>query len=81
MARNGRVKINLRGVNDLLRSAQPLVDKIGEGIAADADGNYEYVTSKHRWTGRGFVQTGDAATAESDAKTNELIKAVGRAIR
>lgn len=76
----GPAKLKLLGVNKVLRAAQPRIDAIGAKIAADADGNYEYVSNEHRWTGRGHVRTADAETARKDAITNELLRAVGRAI-
>ncbi|MBC9954948.1 hypothetical protein ICM05_09890 [Leucobacter sp. cx-42] len=81
MSSKPRVKLNLRGINKLLKSAQPMVDKIGREIAADADGNYEYVSNEHRWTGRGHIQTADIETARKDARNNELLKALGRNIK
>lgn len=75
------VKLKLAGVNQLLRAHQPLVDEVGESIAGAADGNYEYVSNPHRYTARGHTQTADVETAIKDAKTHELLKAVGRSIR
>lgn len=75
-----RVRLNMRGVNELLRRAQPKIDALGKKIAAGADGNYEYVSNEHRWTGRGHVQTADAETARHDAESHELLKSLGRAI-
>ena len=81
MSRTGRVKLNMRGVNAILRAHQPIVDEVGKDIANNANGNYEYVSNEHRWTGRGHVQTADGETARKDAESNELLKALGRAIR
>ena len=80
MARNAKLKLNLQGVNKLLRAHQPMVDRLGRKIASGAKGNYRYVSNEHRWTGRGHVETADAETAANDAKTHELLKSLGRAI-
>lgn len=74
-------KLNLAGVSRLLRAQQPLVDEVGEAIVGAAEGTYEYVSNPHRFTARGHAQTADRETAVRDAKTNELLKSVGRNIR
>ncbi|GAA1323170.1 hypothetical protein ACFSWE_08645 [Leucobacter albus] len=76
-----RVKLNLPGVNQMLREQQPLVDAVGEAIAGNAEGNYEYVANPHRFTARGHTQTADVETAVNDTKTHELLRAVGRSVR
>ena len=83
MARSAfsRPKIRLAGVNEVLRAHQPLVDEVGETIADNAEGNYEYVSNPHRFTARGHAQTSDIETAIKDAKTHELLRAVGRSIK
>lgn len=79
MAKN--VKLNIRGISAVLKSAQPKVDEVGEEIAAGAAGNYRYVPNPHHRTARGHVETADIATARSDARTHELLKSLGRSIR
>lgn len=74
------VKINLAGVNALMRSAaaQREVDAAGRRIAAhtgDADMEYE-PGSPHPWVARGYVRTTSARAARENAKNNTLLKAV-----
>lgn len=74
------VKINLAGVNALMRSAaaQREVDAAGRRIAArtgDADMEYEPGRS-HPWVARGYVRTTSARAARENAKSNTLLKAV-----
>ena len=77
-----RVKLNLRGINAVMTSpaAQAEVDRLGEKIVGNADGNYRYVPNPHRWTARGHVEPADAETAREDARTNELLSALGRSM-
>lgn len=81
MSNKPQVRLNLQGINKLLKAAQPKVDEIGKKIAEDADGNYRYVSNEHRWTGRGHVEAADVETAVKDAQSNELLKALGRSIQ
>lgn len=69
------------GVNEVLRSAQPLVDELGQAIVDNTPGNYEYVSNPHRFTGRGHVQPKDPETARRPDQAVELLRGVGRVIR
>lgn len=74
-----RVRMNLRGLNTLMRSApaQSAVDQRGEAIASAAGDNFEYVRKPHPWVARGFVQPKNAAGAEEEATSKRLTRALG----
>lgn len=53
-----RVKLNLRGINKVLRAAQPEIDRVGKRMAGEAGEGFEYEAKPYKWwTARGFVQT------------------------
>jgi len=81
MAQN--VKLNLSGINAVMTSpaAQALVDRLGKQVASDAGDGFEYVPRPHRYTARGYVQTGDARARRRQAKEAALEGALGRVQR
>jgi hypothetical protein len=76
-----RVKMNLRGLNALMRSAgaQEVVDQRGEAMARAAGENFEYVRSPHKWVARGFVQPKNARGMREEAIEKRLTRAIGAA--
>ena len=60
------------------RLGQAEVDRIGEAMAADAGAGFEYRSSRHKWTGRGFVGVADAAGARRQAREAVLERVVSR---
>lgn len=76
-----RIKLNMRGVNELMRSqpVQDLTDAIGEGMAAQAGSNFEYVRRGHRWTARGYVQPANVEGMREEARDKKLTGVLGAA--
>lgn len=74
-----RVKLNLQGLNRLMRSApvQDLVDAIGEGMAEQAGEGFEYASSPHRYTARGYVQVASGEGARRQADEAVLERVIG----
>lgn len=72
-----RVKLNLPGINQMLREAQPEVDRIAQQMAGNAGPGYEAVSSPHRWTGRAYVQTTDYESMLDNARNNTLARVFG----
>lgn len=76
-----RVKLNLRGLNQLMSSApvQRLVDERAGLIAAAAGENFEAVSKPHRWTARAFVQPANGTGAREEARDKKLTGALNAA--
>lgn len=80
---NVRVRIDLQGINELMKSApvQAEIDAAGRAMLSRLPvGKYEYVPTgdrPHRWVARGYVQTANIEGARDNAKRNSLLKAVG----
>ena len=74
-----RVKLDLKGLNQLMRSAavQDLVDARGQRMAAVAGPNFEYVPRRHKWTARGYVQPANAEGRREEAREKRLNRALG----
>ena len=68
------VRLNIAGVNELMRAQQPMVDAIGRRAAARAGRGFEYVPAPHRWTGRGYVQTADREGRIREANEKILLR-------
>ena len=73
-----RVKLKLRGINQLMSSApvQSMVNERGRRIAAAAGNGVEYVPRPHKWTARGFVQTVTRAAAAAEARDKTLTRSL-----
>jgi hypothetical protein len=71
-----QVKLNLRGINVVLRAQQPLVDAIGRRAAARAGRGFEYSAEPHPWTARGYVQTADAVGRRREATDKVLLQSL-----
>lgn len=71
------VRLNLPGINQVLRAAQSKLDEIGEGMAADAGDGFEYVPSPHRYTARGYVQVDSVEGARRQARDAVLERVMG----
>lgn len=74
-----RIKLNLAGLNKLMRSAevQAVVDRRGEAMARAAGEDFEYVPSPHKWVARGFVQPKNARGRRQEAIEKRLTRALG----
>lgn len=74
-----RVKLNLRGINQLMssRKVQDRLDDIGTEIASDAGDGFEYSAAPHKWTARGYVQVADGDGARRQAKEAVLERVAG----
>ena len=81
MAQRFQVKINLPGLNAIMRSAeaQAIVDSAGRRMAAAAGDDFEYVASPHRWVARGYVQPKNARGMREQARNAALERALGQA--
>lgn len=77
MARTS-VKLNLPGINQLMRSeaVQKKVDQIGQDIADDAGEGFEYVPKPHRYVARGYVQVASGEGARRQARDAVLERAI-----
>ncbi|WP_162893224.1 hypothetical protein [Microbacterium halotolerans] len=82
-----RVRLKMSGINKVLKSepVQKLVDRTGERIAdaaaaaaPEASGDFEYERKPHKWTSRGFVQTGSARAMRAQKKHAVLERAVAQ---
>ncbi|MDF2578439.1 MAG: hypothetical protein K0S49_18 [Microbacterium sp.] len=75
----GEVKLNLRGLNQIMRSepVQAIVNAEGRRLAAAAGADFEYVPSPHRWIARGYVQPANARGAREQARNAALERALG----
>jgi hypothetical protein len=64
-----RVKLKLRGINEVLKSAavQSDLDRRAERIAMAAGEGIEAVSKPHRYTSRAFVQTDSFVGAKRQA--------------
>lgn len=73
-----RVKLNLRGLNELMRSSavQARVDRLGRQMAERAGEGFEYVARPHPWTARGYVQVADGDGARRQARDAVLERVI-----
>lgn len=71
------VKLNLPGLNAVLRSAQPVLDAHGRRMAMAAGDGFEYQPKPHRWTARGFVQTADRTGRKRQSDEAVLERVMG----
>lgn len=78
MAQPIQIRINLRGINELMRSpeVQADLDSRGQRIAAAAGTDFEYVPSPHKWSARGYVQPSSARGARQEAREKRLVGAL-----
>lgn len=68
MAKAVRVKLNLKGLNELMTSApvQAEVNKRAAKVSAAAGPKYRMVVRPHRYTARAFVEPVDGAKVTDD---------------
>lgn len=82
MAAVTKVKLKLKGVNELMASApvQAHVDQVGQNIAAAAGEGFEYTPRTHKWTARGYVRakTAEARRREAEDKVLTAALSAGR---
>ena len=78
MAADVRVKLNIRGVRETLKSPQVQAELVRRGrrIQTAAGEGFELVVKPHRYTSRVFVQTGDAGAAKREAESKVLTRAL-----
>lgn len=78
MAQVSRVKLKLKGINELMRSepVQAHVDQVGRRVAAAAGDGFEYQPRTHKWTARGYVRTATAAARRREAEDKVLLAAL-----
>lgn len=75
-----KVRLNLRGINAVMRSSpvHDRLDELGEAMAADAGDGFEYFPNTHRWTARGYVQVADGDGARRQAEDAVLERVMSR---
>lgn len=73
-----KVKLKLKGVNELMRSepVQSELDRVGRRMAAAAGDGVEYQPRPHKWTARGYVQTRTASARRREAEDKTLTAAL-----
>ena len=76
-----KVKLNLRGINQLMSSApvQAEVSARAKRMAAAAGGNFEAVDAPHRWTARAYVRPANPQGMREEARDKRLTGAVNAA--
>jgi len=75
-----RVVLHMKGVNEVLREAQPIVDDAAGRVRANAGPGYEVESKPHIWTGRAYVQPATVKAARDNAKHNTLARALGSVV-
>lgn len=72
------VRLNLRGLNELMTSAavQADLDARGRRMAAAAGEEFEYVSRPHHRTARGYVQPRSAKGARQEAREKRLLRSI-----
>lgn len=82
MAKNVRVSLSIRGINQLMRSAevQAEVNKAAGRVSAAAGSKFQVHPSPHRWTGRAFVEPRPGVRV-SHADREALLRALNSAKR
>lgn len=71
------LKLNLRGLNQIMRAQQPAVDQAGRRMAAEAGPDFEYVSRPHKWTARGYVQPANARGMREQKRNAVLERVLG----
>ena len=72
------VKLNLKGVNEIMKSAEVEADLMRRGrkIAAAAGPGFEAVSEPHKWIARVYVQAETHAARRAEAKDRVLSRAL-----
>lgn len=76
MARVTGFRLNMKGINEVLRSAQPIVDAEGERMAERAGEGFEYQANPHVRTARGYVRADSARARRAEAVDRDLTRAI-----
>lgn len=78
MASISGLKLNIRSINRIMASdsAQKIVDDEGQAMAQRAGSNFEYVSRRHKWTARGYVQPANVEGAKEEARDKKLTRAI-----
>lgn len=76
-----RVKLSLRGLNQLMTSAlvQAVVDRVGERMASAAGEGFTYTARPHKYTARGYVEAKTMRARRREARDKVLTRAVSTA--
>lgn len=74
-----RFELNLKGLNELMKSAemQGALEAAGQAVAGAADGNYGVRVHEASFVAIANVYPEDRASAKKNYEDNELLKAVG----
>lgn len=72
-----QVRLKMRGIQKILRDAQPTVAEIGKQIADAAGPGFEMVERPQEFTGRVYVQTANRDGAKRQAESAVLERAMG----
>lgn len=74
-----RFELNLKGLNELMKSAemQDALEAAGQAVAGAADGNYGVRVHEASFVAIANVYPEDRASAKKNYEDNELLKAVG----
>ena len=78
MASDVNVRLNLRGLNRLMRSdpVQSELNAQAARVASRSGAKFQVHPSKHRWTARAFVEAREGETV-TDADRVALLRALG----
>lgn len=72
----GPVRLNLKGVNAVLKAQQPDVDARARRIAAAAGDGFEVESAPHKWTARAYVRPKTASARRREAQDKVLNRAI-----
>lgn len=78
MAKDVRVRLNLKGLNKLMTS-QPAMAEVmrrANRIRNAAGDGYIVQASPHKWTAGAVVKAGDPETARKEARTQRLLRSI-----
>lgn len=79
MAKNIKIELNLKGLNELMRSEemQNILDQAGEAVATAAGEGFGHRTDVIRWIAVTNVYPGTTEAYRKNMKENTLLTAVG----
>lgn len=78
---NVRVKLNLRGIDEVLKSRGVTAEVARRAwrIKQRAGDHFEMVVIPHKWTSRAYVQSADEEGAKLEARDKTLTRALDAA--
>lgn len=71
-------KLVMKGVNKVLRDAQPQVNESAYRMKAAAGPGHQVVVNPHKWTGRAHVEQETDAQARRDPNGLALLRALSQ---